>query len=142
MSEMIERAAGALLNVQENLAPDNPWGHRCIANNKAAPHAGDCTKMSFTCVRCMCEDAFKEVRAVIAAMGDPDAERDRLAEALRPFADHGALYLPGGHPNALLAEIPDDRDAAYGVVEDGKRRVVKIGDYRRAAAAMKQGSKS
>lgn len=78
--EELERAAGRLLNAQDNLEPDYRWGHAYVHEHKADPHGGDCTDMPWTCSRCVCDDAIREAKAVGAPML---AEITRLREALK-----------------------------------------------------------
>lgn len=75
----IERVAGILCNLDEDLEPDNPWGHRLIGANRDAPHYGDCTKASCPCVRCLYITETERARKLLAAMGD-------LASFVKPSA--------------------------------------------------------
>jgi len=57
-----------------------------------------------------------------------DALVDALREALRPFAEFAAQY-PGHDDMALLL-------ASY--PRSGERKMITVGDFRRAAAALKE----
>ncbi len=57
--------AGVLLNVQDDLKPDNEWGHHFISHNRDGVHDGDCTKQCYTCCRCVCDEALKQADIVI-----------------------------------------------------------------------------
>ena len=68
--EKIERVAGILCNMDEDLDPDNAWGHRMIGPNREARHDGDCTKKCFTCSRCLYIRETERARKLLAAIGD------------------------------------------------------------------------
>lgn len=44
------------------------WARKYLADCKDKEHSGDCTKCPWTCLRCTCDDAFKQADQIIAAM--------------------------------------------------------------------------
>ena len=64
----VEAAAGIMCNLDEGLLASDPWGHRLIGPNRDAPHRGDCTKESFTCVRCLCISEMARASKLLDAL--------------------------------------------------------------------------
>lgn len=53
------------------------------------PHAGDCTKQPYTCLRCEAEAAYKQADQLLLVIGDAAAQEahDRSVEILAAFAN-------------------------------------------------------
>ena len=64
----IEFTAGILCNLDEGLAPNDPWGHRLIGSNRDATHRGDCTKECFTCSRCLYDAETVRAAKLLSAL--------------------------------------------------------------------------